>query len=182
MIFSIDFINKTLALGTVLADAGILASIVYLVFFRKQYPLLLKFFGQYGLLFSFLIASVATGSSLYYSQIAGFAPCDLCWIQRIFIYPLVILLGAAVLKKDRGIIDYVLWLCVGGFLVSLYHNYMNWGGVQASCAILNSGVSCIKRYVFELGYVTIPMMALTAFSLIIILLLYSKLSEHDKRS
>ena len=40
---------------------------------------------------AFVVAAIATGGSLFFSQVAGFVPCELCWFQRICMYPLSIL-------------------------------------------------------------------------------------------
>src|SRR5258705_13166689 len=96
----VSFVNKKLAIETILAQLFILSAIVYFLFCRKKQDLITKFIGKYGLFFAFLISLVATLGSLFYSQIAGFTPCDLCWFQRIFMYPLVVLLGLALIKKD----------------------------------------------------------------------------------
>ncbi len=170
-------ISKKLAFETFLGQIFIILAVVYLLFFRKKYPHILQFFSKYAILLAFLIALVATSGSLFYSQIMGFEPCELCWFQRIFMYPLVIILGVALYKKRDDIIDYALSLSVIGFFISLYHNYIYYSnrGLKALCQFGGiDAVSCVKRYVFELGYITIPLMALTAFTLIIIFLVLRK--------
>ena len=175
----VSFVNEKLAIETILAQLFILSAIAYLLFFRKKHNYVINFIRKYALLFAFLISLVATLGSLFYSQIAGFTPCELCWLQRIFMYPLVILLGLALIKKDSHITDYALSLSVIGGLISLYHNYMYYynSGLNVFCILGGKGTSCIKRYVFEFGYVTIPLMAFTAFSLIIIFLIFQKMGS-----
>ncbi len=177
----VSFVNEKLAIETILGQVFILSIIVYFLFFRKKQDSIINFFSKYGLLLAFLIALVATSGSLFYSQIAGFMPCDLCWFQRIFMYPLVVLLGLALIKKDSHIIDYALSLSVIGGLISLYHNYMYYynNGLNVFCQLGGAQVSCVKRYVFEFGYVTIPLMALTAFVLIITFLIFSKMQSKN---
>ncbi len=177
-----SLVSKKLALETVIGQILIILAIFYFVFFRKKYNFILKFIGKYALIFAFLIALVATLGSLFYSQVMGFEPCQLCWFQRIFMYPLVILLGFALFKKDDNITDYALSLSVIGGAISLYHNYMYYsnGGLNATCQLAGMNViSCVRRYVFEFGYVTIPLMALTAFALIITLLVLHKIRRKD---
>ncbi len=173
----LDFVNKKLALETILAQLWIVFSIVYILFLRKQFPKVLERVGRYGLLLAFLASLVATTGSLFYSEIAKFTPCDLCWFQRIFMYPLVILLGMALWKKDRHVLNYVLGLSMVGWVISLYQNYIYFynGGLGAICKVGGGSVSCVVKYVGEFGYVTIPVMALTAFSLVIIFLIFAKL-------
>ena len=119
--------------------------------------------------FSFIISLVATCGSLFYSSVAGFIPCELCWFQRIFMYPEVILLGLALLKKDEGIIDYSLALVSVGLSFSIYHNYIYFSGLRST--VCTTAESCTTAYVFEYGYITLPMMALTTFALISLFLI-----------
>lgn len=169
------FVNKLFSFGVVLGHIFITLVVVYVLFLREKYPGLAKFLTKHGLLLAFLVSLISVLGSLFYSQIAGFAPCELCWFQRIFMYPLVVLLGMALVKKERVIIDYALGLLVIGSVISLYHNYVYYmnKGLSAYCQVGGSATSCVVRYVFELGYVTIPMMALTAFALIIIFLVFT---------
>jgi|SRR6185436_3204360 len=177
----LSLVNKKLAIEVVLAQLFVVLAIVYFLFLRKKFVRIGEFFGKYGLVFAFLVSLGAIAGSLYYSQIAGFEPCELCWFQRICMYPLVVLLGMALIKKDRKITDYILALSGIGFVISLYHNYIYYysGGLNLTCQLGGAAVSCVKRYVFELGYVTIPMMALTAFALIIIFMIFCKLYERS---
>ena len=91
-------------------------------------------------------------------------------------YPQIIILGLALIKKQyaerNGIADSALALAVVGWLISAYHNYIYYKGL--SSVICKLGESCVINYVKEFGYITIPMMSLTAFSLIIVFLLYQK--------
>jgi len=172
----ISLINKILALGTIVAQIFIFLVVVYYLFFRKSFVWIEDFVGKNGLLFAFVISLVSTIASLFYSEFAGFAPCELCWFQRIFIYPLVILIPLALWKKDFKIAEYLLPFSVIGFLISLYQNYVYYynNGLDASCQLGGSQVSCIKRYILELGYISIPVMALTSFALILIFLFLQK--------
>lgn len=176
-------VNKKLAIETALAQVFIIASLVYLLFLRKKFPAIAGFFGRHGLVFIFLVSLASMAGSLFYSNVAGFSPCDLCWWQRIFMYPLVVLSLTALIKKDRKILDYILPLSVIGFLFSLYHNFIYYGakGLNVFCDLGTGQVSCVKRYVFELAYITIPMMALTAFALIIIFVVFAKLHERGNQ-
>ncbi len=175
----IELANKKLAIETIIAQLFIIWAILHLFFLRKKFVAVTDFFGKYGLLFAFLISLGAVASSLFYSQIAGFEPCELCWFQRIFMYPLLILTALALIKKDRKIADYILPLAAIGGVISLYHNYIYYynGGLNLSCQLGGMVISCTKRYVFEFGYITIPMMALTGFTLIIIFMVFSKLYD-----
>lgn len=125
----------------------------------------------------FAVSLVATLGSLFYSQVAGFVPCELCWYQRIFMYPQAILSGLALMKKDENIAEYSLALASIGTLISLYHNYLVYGGASSGVCSL-SAASCAVKVITSFGYITIPLMALTAFVLLILLLLVSKLAKN----
>lgn len=168
----VEIVNLKLSVLTVLSQAFIAFSAVYLIFFRKQYGFIQKYFSQNALLFSFIVALAATLGSLFYSEIAGYEPCKLCWLQRIFMYPQVVLLGIAFFKKDGGIIKYSFSLSVIGALLAGYHYLMQLGIVSSSCPVVGYSVSCSKIFIMQFGYVTIPLMSLTAFSLVIMFWLY----------
>jgi disulfide bond formation protein DsbB len=120
-----------------------------------------------GLALAFLVAAVATGGSLYLSEVAHFVPCKLCWYQRIAMYPLAPLLALAALRRDRSVRWYVVLQAVLGGLVSLYHmaeeriGYLQHHGL--ACEVDNP---CYYRPVERFGFMTIPVMAGTAFALI----------------
>jgi disulfide bond formation protein DsbB len=135
-----------------------------------------------GLLLSFIVALVATTSSLFYSEIAGFVPCTLCWYQRILMYPLIILLGIAFERKDRNIIPYVLTMTGIGSSISLYHYYIQLSpaGAFVPCSAVGISVSCTSREFTHLGYITIPMMAATAFLLIFGILWVTRYAKNSK--
>lgn len=174
-------VNTKLITLTVLGHLLLAAAVLYLVFLRKKYPGPAAFLNRYGLAGIFIVSLAATTGSLYYSYGAGYTPCDLCWLQRIFMYPVLVLSGLALLKKERKIIDYILALAVLGGAISLFHNYIYYFGGPLSrfCQAGGLGASCLRRYVFGLGYITIPLMALTAFALIIALVIFVKLQDHE---
>ena len=120
---------------------------------------------SYTLYFAWLVSVIATGGSLYLSEVAGFIPCELCWFQRIFMYPLVLLLGMACFKSDKHIIPYMLPLSIIGGCFSIYHICEQKFGAPSVCT---GTVPCSGEYINLLGFVTIPMLALTAFILITI--------------
>jgi disulfide bond formation protein DsbB len=117
------------------------------------------------------LALVATLGSLYFSEVADFIPCRLCWFQRIAMYPLaVVLLVAAVRRDVRGAFLYGVAFTVAGALVAVYHVYieLNPDAESAGCKI---GAPCSVKWIEEFGYVTIPVLALTAFLGVLALLL-----------
>jgi len=120
---------------------------------------------QLGPYLAFGVALTATLGSLYYSEIAGFVPCTLCWYQRILMYPLPVILLVGILKHDAAVPDYVLPLSIVGMGVATYHRLLEVGIIGHS-AVCSVGVPCDVRYVNYFGFVTIPLMALTAFTII----------------
>lgn len=124
------------------------------------------------LYFAWLVSVVATLGSLYFSEIKGFIPCDLCWFQRIFMYPLVVILGIGTFQSDISVKKFVLPLSIVGGLISLFHyleqKVPGFGGIRP-CV---SGVPCSAEYINWFGFVTIPFLALTAFTLITISMVY----------
>ncbi|WP_214747782.1 disulfide oxidoreductase [Exiguobacterium sp. s189] len=129
-----------------------------------------SFFEKYGLYLAWLVALTATLGSLYFSEIREFVPCELCWIQRIFMYPLTIILGIAVFTDDRAVRKYVLPLTIIGGIVSLYHYLVQKVPGFAEIQPCAQGVPCSGQYINWLGFITIPFLALTAFTLITIVM------------
>ena len=112
---------------------------------------------------------VATMGSLYFSEIRGYEPCELCWYQRIFMYPIVLLLAAAVIKKDAKAALYsAIFSAVGG-LISIYHYSIQKLDFMSENAPACGMVPCTGQYINWLGFITIPFLALTAFVIIFIL-------------
>ncbi len=167
----LDIVNKLLALGTIGAQGFIVLAIIY-VFLPIRKNIISGFFFKNGIKLAFIVALVAASGSLFYSNYAGFVPCILCWYQRIFMYPEVIILGLALIKKDNRIVDYSLALSIIGLAISIYHNYIYFTGLHSN--VCTSAESCTAPYITEFGYIIIPMMALTAFALISLLLISKK--------
>ena len=130
----------------------------------------LKFISKNAYLVSFLITIGGMILSLVYSDVIGYAPCTLCWYQRILLYPEALLLGLALWKEDRTITDYIIALSGIGIILAVYQKYLELGGTSVlPCAA--TAVSCSKVYVLEFGYITIPVMALTSFTFIFVVML-----------
>ena len=126
----------------------------------------------YELWLAFVVSGTATAGSLFFSEVANFVPCELCWYQRIFMYPLAIVTLLAALANDHRIARYLLPLPVIGAGVSVYHLLVENGVVHEaqSCRISAPG-GCAIKWINEFGYVTIPTLALTGFALVFAFLL-----------
>jgi disulfide bond formation protein DsbB len=123
--------------------------------------------GASGLWLGCLVAAVATAGSLYYSEVAHFVPCELCWYQRICMYPLALILLVAALRRDRGIVFTVVPLAAIGAAIAAYHTQLQAFPEQRS--FCPTTTPCTTRYVWQFGFVSLPFMALAGFCLIIVL-------------
>lgn len=122
-----------------------------------------------NLLFTAWAASViAMFGSLFFSEIRQYEPCVLCWYQRILMYPMVIILGIAVVKKDYRISFYTMFMSAIGACISLYHYSLQKISFFADNAPACGRVPCTGQYINWFGFVTIPFLALIAFSIIFI--------------
>lgn len=178
----IQIINKMLGLGTIFLQIIILLIVINYLFFKNSKNKILIFFKKYTFHFGFLIALGAVMMSLFYSEIIGYPPCELCWIQRIFLYPQLVLFSVKLFKKENNIVDSSLTFAIIGALISFYHIYVENGGtIGPTCADpANGGISCAVRYVYEFNYIGIPMMALTMSIFIIVILLNYKYMSRFK--
>ena len=122
-----------------------------------------------SLLFIAWAASViAMFGSLYFSEIRQYEPCELCWYQRILMYPFVVTLGIATIKKDYKISLYAMVLSAIGGLISLYHYLLQKISFFADAAPACGRIPCTGQYINWLGFISIPFLALTAFIIIFI--------------
>lgn len=176
----VQTLNTILALGTILLQASLVFILCLFIFRRKEGNSILIFLKKKAFLFIFLLGLSGLVTSLFYSDVIGFPACDLCWKQRFFIYPQVLVFGFLLskwgLKFKRMILSIGTMLAIAGSLVSIFHIYIENGG-SSGLACSNGSVTdvtCSARYVFEFGYVTIPVMALTVSLAILLLLLIYK--------
>ena len=127
--------------------------------------------GWYLIFGCWLIVSVATLGSLFLDKALGIEPCSLCWYQRIFMYPLVVILLVGLLPLGRHVTRYALPLAVFGWMTALYHLLMYAGIIPESLQPCGSGPSCVQDELDLFGFVNIPMLSLLSFSAVIALLL-----------
>jgi disulfide bond formation protein DsbB len=163
--------------GQVLAAVLLVIGLAWLVGLRGPADWLKRFLEGYELWVAFLVAAIATGGSLFFSEVAHFVPCELCWYQRICMYPLSIITVLAALADDRHAARYLLPLPLVGAGVSVYHLLVENGVIaqQQSCLISAPG-GCATKWIEEFGYVTIPVLALTGFALAFAFLLLASVS------
>jgi len=121
-----------------------------------------------------IIASVSTLGSLFFSEIMELPPCTLCWYQRIFMFPLVLILLVGLFPFDKIIFKYALPLALAGWGLAFYHYLLYSGFIPESIQPCSQGVSCSETYLDLFGFLTIPMLSLISFSTIVALLFISK--------
>jgi disulfide bond formation protein DsbB len=121
-----------------------------------------------------MIASVSTLGSMFFSEIMEFPPCTLCWYQRIFMFPLVFILLAGLFPFDKNIARYALPLAIVGWGFAFYHYLLYSGIIPKSLQPCSQGIPCSETYIDLFGFLTIPMLSLISFSILIILLFILK--------
>ena len=173
----VNIISELLNILTLIGDIAIVLIIV--IFIYEKF--ILKTMSKSGekirhiikknyFIFALVISLAATLGSLYYSDILGYEPCKLCWYQRIVMYPQVVLFILALMKRDYKIIDYSIILSIIGAIIAGFHYQLQITNNQSfSCSVVGYSASCAQQFFLKYGYVTIPMMALTAFILLIII-------------
>jgi disulfide bond formation protein DsbB len=162
--------------GQVLGGLVVLVGLAALVGATAPLAALRRAIEGYELWLAFVVTAIATGGSLFFSEIAHFVPCELCWYQRICMYPLSIATLLAALANDERIARYLLPLPVAGAGVSVYHLLVENGVVgQSSSCLISAPGGCGIKWIDEFGYVTIPTLALTGFALAFAFLLLAAL-------
>jgi disulfide bond formation protein DsbB len=127
------------------------------------------------LIFSaWLIAAVSTLGSLFFSEVMELTPCVLCWYQRIFLFPLAIILLIGLFPLDKNVVKYALPLAIIGLLFTVYHCLLFFGVIPENLQPCSQGVSCTDDNMELFGFLPIPLLALIAFLMIIILLLKTR--------
>ena len=125
---------------------------------------------SWALRLGFLFALIATLGSLYFSDVLGFPPCVLCWYQRICMYPLIAIFGVGLAREERSALWYSLPLVVIGWGIAIYHNLLYYKLIPEHITPCQRGISCTAKQVEYLGFITIPFLSLTAFTILIVLL------------
>jgi len=126
---------------------------------------------------AFLQSLAAVLGSLFMSQVLNFPPCILCWYQRIFLYPIFFIITAGILRNDKKFYLYVLPLSVIGLIISFYHNLLYYSILPENVAPCVQGIFCTTKQLQFLGFITIPLLSFTAFSIITLCMLILKRSD-----
>ena len=130
---------------------------------------------------AFLVSLVATLGSLFFSEIMHFIPCSLCWYQRIFMYPLVLLFLVNLLYPDDKIFKYSFPLVIIGLLISIYQNLLIYKVIPENLSPCVSGIPCSVDYLNWFGFITIPLLSFFSYTTILILLILFKRKSIDAK-
>ena len=167
--------------GQVLAGLILLAGALALAGARGPLDAIRSRLWGYELWAAFVVAAIATGGSLFFSEIAGFVPCELCWFQRICMYPLSLLALLLAYHADNRVARYLIAFPLVGSGVSIYHLLVENKVVgQASACLVSAPGGCATKWIDEFGYMTIPTLALTGFVLLIEFLVLASVGSADE--
>jgi len=177
--FPTETLNFWLALGAVILQ-GVTVGLFVLYFLRAR-PVLSGIVGilnTWGFQIALAASLAAFALTLFYSEIIGFPPCPLCWWQRVFLYPQVVIFALALFRGQKSIAEYSIILSLIGFGIAIYHHALQILPAGSLPCPAEGEVSCAQRFVFEFGYITLPLMAATVFAFLIALMLFAR--EKDK--
>lgn len=113
------------------------------------------------------IALIGTAGSLFFSEVLKYPPCSLCWYQRIFLYPLVLIFMIGIVRRDRSHIFYAWPISLVGFLIAAYHNLLFYGFISKELSPCRENISCSEKYIEGFGFLSIPFLSGFGFFLIV---------------
>lgn len=131
---------------------------------------------NYALYLAWAVSVFGAVLSLYFGEILEIEPCNLCWYQRVFLFPLAILLGIGAYKDDRKIVPYALPLAAMGALVAIYHTAGQWIPELLREAVCGQGQDCRTPIFTLFGFINFPFLSAAGFILIFALLLLARKS------
>jgi len=132
----------------------------------------------WSLLFAaWVLVTIATLGSLFFSEVVGVPVCVLCWYQRIAMYPLVLILAIGLLPYDPRVLHYATALTAAGWLTAAYHVLLVAGVIPESAQPCVQGIPCSETHVSLLGFLNIPTLSLLTFSVLGVLLFFAYRTE-----
>lgn len=168
------YFTKVLAFATLVGNLATLGLLIFFIVRRSIFDRMMAWLDARAMGIGLFLSGASSIGSLIYSEVVGYPACILCWIQRIFMYPQMFVFGLAVWRKERAIAPYMLLLSLLGGAVALYQwvkdMLLVYTHTDLPCVEVAGLPSCDKIYVLELGYITIPMIALNAFILLSIVM------------
>jgi len=126
---------------------------------------------------AWIVVTIATMGSLFFSEVMDVPVCLLCWYQRIAMYPLVLILAIGLFPFDPKVVRYAGALAVPGWLVSLFQVLLVTGIIPESVQPCVQGIPCSEIHIALLGFLNIPTLSLLTFTLIGILLFFTHKME-----
>jgi disulfide bond formation protein DsbB len=123
---------------------------------------------------AWLVAGISTLGALFFGEVMQVPTCNLCWYQRIFMFPLALILPAGLFPFDRKVIRYAMPLAAIGWLFAAFHVLLVAGVIPEEIKPCTRGIPCSEQVIVWFGFITIPLMALGAFTAIIVLLILAK--------
>jgi disulfide bond formation protein DsbB len=181
-----DTVQLFFALLTVVAGIGTLAWIAVWVAARRGHEGSIELgasLGDAAVWLALLVAATCMLGSLYFSEVADFVPCRLCWFQRIAMYPLSAVLLVGAIRRDRGVRWYVAPLAVVGAVIAGYHYLIEWRPELDTGACGLTGPSCTAVWFREFGFISLALMSLVGFVTILTILFLrfpATLNEHHE--
>jgi disulfide bond formation protein DsbB len=180
----IPLLNSTLATASLIAFFALIILAASIFYYEKKgkTPAFFSFIKKNFFLIGTLSSLGSIFITLFYSDYLGFLPCGLCWFQRVFSYPLFFIFLVAWRKKDFGVTVYVKALSIIGFIVALYHEYLQLGYSELiPCPTIASTVDCAKPTFIEYGFVTFPFMSIVLFMFFFILSFLVEKTKEESR-
>ncbi|OGA16609.1 MAG: 2-oxoglutarate dehydrogenase [Betaproteobacteria bacterium RIFCSPLOWO2_12_FULL_63_13] len=136
----------------------------------------------WALLFAcWLVAGASTLGALFLSEVMAVTPCVLCWYQRIFMFPLVLVLPAGLIPFDRKVVRYALPLALVGWFIAVFHVLLVAGYIPEGIKPCTQGVSCTEDQIVWFGFLKIPHLSLLAFSVVVALLVFSSVKYSRRK-
>ncbi|MFG1484153.1 disulfide oxidoreductase [Halobacteriovorax sp. HFRX-2_2] len=139
----------------------------------------MKLVKENTLFIMWIVAILAAAGSLFFSVIMEFVPCTLCWWQRITMYPLAAILLIGFYQDDKRSILYGAPFIISGWAISIYHNLVQLKVIPESASPCVSGVPCSEKWINWFGFISIPMLAFFAFTILFSLFLLEVYSNKD---
>lgn len=167
-----DTLNHYLSLLTVIGAIVITLAAIGIAyhFYKGSLSKYGRYLGDYVYPIGFFVTLAGSFLTLFYSEVLKYAPCDLCWYQRIFLYPQIFLFAYAWYKKDRAVLPYTIILSIVGLCIATYHHLLQIGfDIMKPCSSAPFAVDCSKPSFIEFGFVTFPFMAVVLFGFLLVL-------------
>jgi disulfide bond formation protein DsbB len=167
--------------GQALIALMLLVGLLALLGVRAPLDGLRRLLWGYELWAAFVVAAIATGGSLFFSEVRHFPPCEFCWFQRVLMYPLSIFTLLIAARGDHRAARYLLPLPVVGAGTSIYHLLIeNHVIKEPTQCVASAPGGCAVKWINQFGYITIPTLALTGFLLLIGFLVLASTGEADE--